>query len=771
MEKNLTIIKGALALVNYPFTTLPEDVLDLMHRSYAPIAREGMGQLTKLFDAYCDITKTTVTYVGMSSPAFGRTVRGFLGALSDETFVEISSDLRKSYAREFVRLIHEMAKVVPLLPTFEGKEGWPKTNAKYWTTAKDKLDPQAVRFWNGWPVESLNGKTSYISFANLWISHGPEFTEKAYKALSQWTIKMRRPRCSEFSSFLNFVSERAEAWPAEAFQDPIQIKHLFLNFMVWYFNDQLAQNNDLAASTKSYAAFINVVNSAMLSGGTWAKPFVGTLPKPPITNVAGEDTNNKKNSKGEVFKEKLITQIPYQLSDTQAIELLFKEIKADNDALYKWASAKAWKVSNNQKARNRLAKSGSSEKITYPTHFQPEELNPDDVCAAFNQHGFDYVRRDFSKRFGKNINREFLNSFLHVPTPDDLYPYKLLLVHGYPCITQSFIDNLELYNEKGDLHGFLKLEGYYQLTGYKDRKGGKHSEIKIKLKPRDAVRVRQVIRATQPLRDYLREQGDDAWRYLFIACSRGLTYPTKMMPTNWSAGTLATRYQHLADEFSPFLNLSKEDVEEFICRISITSLRATRAVLIYIQSNSITETAKALGHTDVSLDLLSRYLPPPILAFFQTRWIRAFQRGIICMAMKDSKYLLKVSNFQTMDELHTFLDNNALKDIPQSMRDPESIKNPKPARSSPEDKEAADRVVISLDVGILTTLLSIEEAVRLSPRPDEISAKALYWAKLTNLLVNDITDGNEFDLQDYLETARAQIDSAQMENLIYATAA
>ncbi|MCF8970417.1 hypothetical protein GIV37_26160, partial [Pseudomonas carnis] len=273
MEKNLTIIKGALALVNYPFTTLPEDVLDLMHRSYAPIAREGMGQLTKLFDAYCDITKTTVTYVGMSSPAFGRTVRGFLGALSDETFVEISSDLRKSYAREFVRLIHEMAKVVPLLPTFEGKEGWPKTNAKYWTTAKDKLDPQAVRFWNGWPVESLNGKTSYISFANLWISHGPEFTEKAYKALSQWTIKMRRPRCSEFSSFLNFVSERAEAWPAEAFQDPIQIKHLFLNFMVWYFNDQLAQNNDLAASTKSYAAFINVVNSAMLSGGTWAKPF------------------------------------------------------------------------------------------------------------------------------------------------------------------------------------------------------------------------------------------------------------------------------------------------------------------------------------------------------------------------------------------------------------------------------------------------------------------------------------------------------------------
>ncbi|MBW1245519.1 hypothetical protein I7860_02380 [Pseudomonas tolaasii] len=771
MDKNLTIIKGALALVNYPFTTLPEEVRDLMHRSYAPIAREGMGQLIKLFDAYCDITKTPVTYVGMSSPAFERTIRGFLGALSDETFVAISLGLRKSYAREFVRLIHEMAKVVPLLPTFKGKEGWPMTNAKYWAMAKETLDPQAVRFWNGWPVESLSGKTSYISFANLWISHGPEFTEATYKALGQWTIKMRRPRCSEFSAFLNFVSEQADAWPVEAFHDPILIKHLFLEFMVWYFHDQLAQDNDLAAATKSYAAFLNLVNSTMLSAGLWAKPFAGSLPKPSIINVAGQDTNNKKNDKGEVFKEKLITEIPYQLTDTQAIELLFKDIKSDNDTLYKWANAKAWNISNRQKSRYSLARSGNPDKITYPTHFQPEDLNPADVCAAFNQHGFDYVKRDFAKRFGKNINREFLNSFLNVPTPDDLYPYKLLLVHAYPCITQSFVDDLELYSEKGDLHGFVKLEGYYQLTGYKDRKGGKHSEVKIKLKPRDAVRVRQVIRITQPLREYLREQGDDAWRYLFIACSRGLTHPTKMKPTNWNAGTLATRYQHLASEFAPYLTCSTEEVEEFICRISITSLRATRAVLIYIASNSITETAKALGHTDVSLDLLSRYLPAPILAFFQTRWIRAFQRGIVCMAMKDSKYLLRVSNFQTMDDLHTFLENNALKDIPESIRDPESIKNPKPARSSSADQEAADRVVISLNVGILTTLLSIEEAVRLSTRRDEISAKAIYWAKLTKLVVNDITLGNEFDLQDYLETARSQIDSAQMEKLIYAVAA
>jgi hypothetical protein len=76
-----------------------------------------------------------------------------------------------------------------------------------------------------------------------------------------------------------------------------------------------------------------------------------------------------------------------------------------------------------------------------------------------------------------------------------------------------------------------------------------------------------------------------------------------------------------------------------------------------------------------------------------------------------------------------------------------------------------------VDVGILTALLSLEEAVRMSKRQDEICAKAVYWAQLTKLLVNEITEGYEFELQEYLATAKTQIDASQMESLIYATAA
>ncbi len=785
--ENLTIIKGSLALATYPFTTLPPDVLELMHRSYEPIARDGMGQLTKIFDAYCNITGSTVTYLGLSSPAFERTVRGFLGALYDPTFIDVTRPLRNSYAREFVRMLQEMAKEIPLLPTFEengGRDGWPKFNEKYWIAIKDDIDPNAVRFWNGWPLVDITGKTAYLSVPNIWISHGPEFAEEVYKCVRQHCLKMRRPRSSELSGFLNYIAENAHSWPTETFQNPIQIKKAFLAYMLHWFTDQHDRGMDIPTATKSYAAFINLVNSTMLASGSWVKPYSGSIPKPAIQHVRGADTNNKKNAKGEVIKAKLITEIPYHLTDTQAIELIFKKIKADNNALYKWANKKAWQTSNAQKSRDKLAKLGNPEKIIYATWAQPEDAKPEDVCAAFKEHGFGYVYNDFSKRFGKIINREYLNSFLRVPSANDLYPFKILLVHKYPCITQSFLDNFELYDKKGDLTGFIKLDGYYQLTGYKDRKGGANSEIKVKLKPRDAVRVRQIIRCTQPLRDYLRATGDDAWRQLFIQCSRGLASPKKMSPTNWNSGTLETRYQHLADEFAEFVDLPKKEIEDFICRISITSLRATRAVLLYIENNSLTETAAALGHTNVSPDLLSSYLPEPILAFFQTRWIRAFQRGIICHAMKDSKYLLRVSNFQTMEELHKFLENNALKDIPEAMRDPEGYraarertgheaptKKGKKGTKAAANDDSADRVEISVDVGILTALLSLEEAVRKSKRQDQICAKAMYWAQLAKLLVKEITDGYEFDLQEYLATAKTQIDASQMESLIYAAAA
>jgi len=768
MTTSLTIIKGMRALANYEFATLPQDVLTLMQKcQHATNGSAPFGQLIKLFDAYCHITGAKVTYLTLSSSCFEDVVRGFLGALSSESFIDVTASYRKTYARRFVEILHEMAKCIPLTPTFAGKQGWPIHNEQYWEKAKKNLNEEAIRYWNGWEVITSTGKSIYIPIAPLWISHGPEFAEQIYEHLKFYLSKFRNSRCSQVAPFLIYVSERPRQWPVKTFKNPTMIKKLFQEYMVHFFKNVVAKELDIRNATKSYGAFIEIIEESLITPGLFAKPFLGNLPRPKIQEVPGAETNQAKNKNGDIVKIKLITEIPINITDSEAIELLFKQIKNDDSILYRWATKRCAISRKAQLHRDYLALYGIPEVRPYHTLTRPENINIPNICAALKYRGLSYLQVDFAKRFGKKITRAWLSSHLALPTANDLYPFQVLLVHSYPCITESFLHKFELYDKNGELSGFLKTDDGYQLIGFKDRKGGKNSQIKIDLKPKHAVLVKQIIELTQPLRDTLRADENDDWRYLFLICSRGFTYPSVMKPTIWNNETIASRYQHLPSEFSEYIPEKQDKIIEFISRISLTALRATRAVLLYLENRNEEYTAVALGHKKYSPELLSSYLPEPILAFFQSRWVRIFQRGIICLAMKDSPYIMRATNFESIEELHDFLKNHGLKDLPEGIVNPEYINS---STLNSAQNESADKVIFSVDIGILTALLSLNEAVLKSTRVDQLCSKAVYWSKLTQLLTKDIMDGYDNDLQDYLTIAQSKADASVMERIIYATA-
>ena len=165
--------------------------------------------------------------------------------------------------------------------------------------------------------------------------------------------------------------------------------------------------------------------------------------------------------------------------------------------------------------------------------------------------------------------------------------------------------------------------------------------------------------------------------------------------------------------------------------------------------------SEALGHINYKPELLSHYLPEPILQFFQSRWIRIFQKGIVCEAMKDRPLRLRASNFKTMDELDMFLNNHVLS-LPDD-----------PAETGADENIDVGRVYISVDENILTVLLSLESAVA-SADHNKISAKAIYWSKFTSFLTVEI-EKNSFDpeMNLALENARNNVDPALMQGLIY----
>jgi hypothetical protein len=166
--------------------------------------------------------------------------------------------------------------------------------------------------------------------------------------------------------------------------------------------------------------------------------------------------------------------------------------------------------------------------------------------------------------------------------------------------------------------------------------------------------------------------------------------------------------------------LTEDDTTNFIRRFTLTKMRASRGVQVFLETESTSKMSQALGHEKYNPNLLSHYLPEPILDFFQSRWIRLFQKGIICEAMKDSNFLLQASGFKTMEQLELFLKNHTLKNLPEKDLD---IKKDSNVNTSD--------IYININDEIISTLISIDGAVENSNKKEKITSEALYWSNFS----------------------------------------
>ncbi|HBO0123673.1 TPA: hypothetical protein L4A27_001082 [Pseudomonas aeruginosa] len=764
----MTIIKSTHSLVNYTFLVIPPDVLALMQRCYDQTDGRTSGSLLMIFEAYCHLAGHKISFLSLSSMSFVEIARGFLGALADESLVGVGPSARSIYAKGFPRLLQKMRNEIPLLPSLTVEQELPQNNQYIWEKEKKSICPDAVRYWSGWPVQGRKGKISYLPINLIWNSHGKEFAEKIYKLYSQNAEKQLAPAHADFNLLLIFLSQNASDWPAQTFEHPIMIKEFFLKNMFFVFIKALHDGTNLLTKTRSYSKLIHTIETAFIEPGAWARPFSGKLPCPVSKSPPGTHTNIKKTQDGTLVKEKLITAVPLHMTDSEAIEILFKKIKQDNQLVVKWAKKKLRTIRKNQLKRECLAATGTPYNERKPFRIGVNEVCEADICKDFKELGISHIRDNVVRIKGEPLVNAVLD-LLAIPNVEHFLAFQVLLVAKHPCLTEGFFTHFELYDKRGNLSGFLKTDTGYKLTGYKDRKGGALSEQVISLTPRQAVWVRQIISLTEPLREELRKAGNDSWRYLFLHCSKSISTPKRPEPMKLNSKTIKYK-KHLIREFCEASGESEKGMAEFITRLSVTAFRASCGVEVYLDTHSVEAMAKALGHTTYSSALLSSYLPEPILAFFQTRWIRIFQRGLICEAMKDSPYLLEATQFKTMDELHTFLENHAIREIPEHLKSPDSLKNSSQQGLATEKFGDDSQVLISVNRGMLTTLISLKMAVSNAEEKSNICAKAVYWSKFTDLVVRHIEEEYNSDLQDYLKFARLHANAAHMEGLIYATA-
>lgn len=87
--------------------------------------------------------------------------------------------------------------------------------------------------------------------------------------------------------------------------------------------------------------------------------------------------------------------------------------------------------------------------------------------------------------------------------------------------------------------------------------------------------------------------------------------------------------------------------------ISHIKIRNTEGVLEWFRTKSLRAVARKLGNTEKVV--LEHYIPKPLLDAWNTRIIRRFQNLWLSVASSEENFILEVTDFQTLADLHAFL--------------------------------------------------------------------------------------------------------------------
>lgn len=578
-----------------------------------------------------------------------------------------------------------------------------------------QLPEDILDYYKGWYI--IEGKKSlFINLINFYDTYGKDLTNEYFNKIKIFILNknLKSFRGPLLTTLLNHL----------ALKKDLSLNHEELvKIMKDFFVTHEEKNNDINTVKTEWNYFVLLVN--YLFPLESHEKYI--LPK------KSHYDSHIKTKNGKQFKTKLITEIPLEIYDNQAFDILFKKINQDISLISKWAD------------------------YTIDYHYQ-QFLNVKEdfkVKSAYYNLG---VKEIAMLKFGKydRINKAHVYNSDSYFNRNVLFAVAIKLILTHPEITDSFIFNCDYFDHKDNIIGIKSTDQGTYLIGYKLRKGKSSAEQKILLNQDSLKAVSILLEMTSDIRKNLKENNNPLYKKLFISAGVNNLIVSEFPQQSFMVNK--EPHNHIINYLEKQHNISNEDSIQFAKNISLTKVRASRGVQVYFETQSTTKMAKALGHTKYDPQLLSRYLPAPILEFFQRRWILLFQKGIICEAMKDSEFLLKASNFKDMEQLNTFLENHTLKNIP-------NVSNNKKGKTQSDDDL---KVYISVDEEKIAALLSIGKAVEESKDINKVSSKAIYWKQLGEEIVKEINNNHSYvQYKNIVANAKNKIQANLFDKVIY----
>lgn len=508
-----TIVQKIRSLQHYSFEYLDSATLKLIDEAidhFSPSRKEMLSRILKLFECFLQVSRVKVSGTAFFYVEAG-TTRLFIGALWSDLFVSAKMGMRYDMTRAFYEMLKVLKVHIPtlVLPTINIERK--RVSSDIASCIKEfealSLNLERIYYWQGWWAYNKNNIPWFVPLNGVYQCYSRQFTDRFFNQISMAYLRCRRSLATGISDFCRWLP--LSGYSLVQLQHPAEVEKLFQDFLVHYLTVgyQNGEGSTVKRLIKRWRALIKFIEANLL-GSIFVEPY-GKLVVPQL-----------------------------HVTDEQAIDLLFNQIQADYDHVVTVAEYEAADLWQRYQRRKSLAPLGQVKPMKWTTTMDEEECqwfihknNPDwlaNVCATFESKGFiddnngkRLVCSSYSLSAGEVIHE------LGLPKHYSLIPYMALLVAEHPTIVASFLTDFELYNKQGKLTGFVQLDELWVLDGRKRRCGAANAQQIVTLNAKSKSWVEQIIALTDCVRQYLKQKGDDAWRYLFLTSGKGLT-PSRM---------------------------------------------------------------------------------------------------------------------------------------------------------------------------------------------------------------------------------------------------
>lgn len=686
-----------------------------------PMAQSYVPRVLTLLECYLAVTGQILhTLTDLGEPRFASIARCFLGALYSPKFFKASRTRRYEYAcswRAMLIALHPLlpANSIPERVRFKVSPSLLKYAAAF---ERQRLDPDAVWLWSGWRTENLNGEVRWLALYRLAKALGRDFTQEYYAIADVFFSNGRGQHVEHIELFADFIA----AYPGVSRSNLLSTafcQDLLHEFSSYFIQKQIKENRPDRVSLMWRGLVTRFFRDHLIPAGLIAEDV--EIPILPKLDIVSDSCHLGVDDDGAVRIEKLLTHVPIHLTNAQAIDILFNRLERDVVLIATWADAQTETIWEAYLGRQALSKASTCERkgsrhdvrSTRKEHTNKNSL-VNEVAYLDARGGYATAPHGNAKKLSKSslprVARE-----LGIPIANALLPHMTLLVLEHPQITPSFLEKLEIFDGDGAPLGFILDDSGPVLTSTKMRRKPYLAQQNIILSEKARRVVEQVIALTAAPREYMKRQKIPGATKLFLSTGRAFGNPTPVRRIA-TCTSHRGRLQTLARELALANGMGRQEAESLADRFSLPALRASKGVLVYVETCSGKKMAEALGQKQFDPHLLRRYLPEVIRAFLQNRYIRIMQTGVIVEAMKDSPLILEAACFSDPAELHAFLTNHSLRLPNKCTADPECVDD----LSEAVETDVRDgRVVFNISVATLTVYTSLELAhannIALSP--------------------------------------------------------